>query len=141
MLDFKNYKNIEIKTTVSSGEMALSILHGSNSYKITLNKALVENLQLVKKADAEQQKTVPIELQILICGNELAIGKFIRKDATVFKGKLTNGTVTFYSTALAHAVEAGMRHQIPKNRTLRFENITIDTNEKGNLVAVITCTK
>lgn len=141
MTDFKKFKNIETKTTISTGEMALSILHGSNSYKITLNRALVEKLQLVKKADAEQQKTIPIELQILIYGNELAIGKFIRKDATVFKGKLTNGTVTFYSTALAHAVEESIQYPIPKNRTLRFENIATDTSEKGNVVAIVTCTK
>lgn len=139
-MNIEKFKNIESRNISVSGNPALSILHGSNSYKITLNKLLVEKLQLATKAKADDKGEIYIDIQSLIHENQLAIGKFIRKDANVFRAKLSDGVASFYSTPLAHAVEAGMNYQIPKNKTVRFEQIDVEADDKGNLIAVVTCT-
>lgn len=118
----------------------LSILHGSNSYKITFNKPLTEQLMLAEKAeDSGREGKKVLTLQAMICENELVIGGFICEGASEFTAKFSNGAVSFYSTPFAKAVEAGMDYQIPKNKTVRFEDIKMETSEGDSPVAVITC--
>lgn len=140
MIDFKKYAGVA-SSKKSSGDPALSMLRGTNSYKFTLNRPLVEELQLAKRVRKDGKGNDAVDIRVMFGNGEIVIGSSLCEGAGEFEARFFagSGKVRFYSSPLAKAVEKSTGHQVLENKTVRFESIKIDAVEDGSPAAVISC--